>query len=168
MCIRDRGEEVLLKRNFGPHPKISVNWKKGPYIVTKKIGPVNYAIKNPKGIVKVIHHDNLMPVRKEHEASRTARYELSPDLVTESSPVIATGGSTCTINSENQRPLPQIDRSAFTQAVLNIPRNQIDNLNNQPSNPVSNRTSTRQINQTEFFGVNQQAQADFYDSMEEF
>ena len=47
------GQEVLLKRTFGDNPKISVKWKEAaagqPYIITKRVGPVNYAIKNSRG-----------------------------------------------------------------------------------------------------------------------
>ena len=38
------GQEVLVKRTFGPFPKANVRWLKGPYIVEKKIVPVNYHI----------------------------------------------------------------------------------------------------------------------------
>ena len=47
------GDQVLLKRTFGKHPKMSVKWKTDsqdkPYVVIKKVGPVNYAIESSIG-----------------------------------------------------------------------------------------------------------------------
>ena len=67
------GEKVLLKRTFGANPKLSVKWKediKGePYIIMKKIGPVNYAIKNSCGVEKVYHRNLLKPAGVRHDAS---------------------------------------------------------------------------------------------------
>ena len=57
------GQEVLLKRMFGDNPKISVKWKEdakgAPYIIVKRIGPVNYAIRNSVGVEKVYHRNML-------------------------------------------------------------------------------------------------------------
>ena len=38
------GQEVLLKKNFGKHLKASGRWEKGPYFITKKVGPANFAV----------------------------------------------------------------------------------------------------------------------------
>ena len=67
------GDKVLMKRTFGAYPKLSVKWKedtKGePYTITKKVGPVNYAIKNSSGIEKVYHRDLLKPAVVRQSAS---------------------------------------------------------------------------------------------------
>ena len=57
------GDQVLLKRTFREHPKISVKWKTDsqdkPYVAIKKVGPVNYAIENSSGVQKVYHRNML-------------------------------------------------------------------------------------------------------------
>lgn len=55
------GQEVLIKRNFGKYPKLSVKWNEGPYKIIKKVGPVNFAVENAKGVSKILHHNNLKP-----------------------------------------------------------------------------------------------------------
>lgn len=75
------GQEVLLKRTFGDNPKISVKWKedaKGlPYIIVKRIGPVNYAIRNSKGVEKVYHRNML----KAAGIRENSHFAASPYLV---------------------------------------------------------------------------------------
>ena len=46
----------------GKYPKLSVNWSEGPYIIDRKIGPVKFAIRGPKGGVRIYHHNKLRPV----------------------------------------------------------------------------------------------------------
>ena len=57
------GDQVLLKRTFREHPKMSAKWKTDsqdkPYVVIKKVGPVNYAIENSSGVQKVYHRNIL-------------------------------------------------------------------------------------------------------------
>ena len=69
------GDKVLLRRTAGDYPKISVNWKcdsnDKPYEISKRIGPVNYAVKNCKGIVKVYHRNMLAPALESCEAKNT-------------------------------------------------------------------------------------------------
>ena len=65
------GQEVLVKRTFGPFPKANVRWLKGPYIVEKKIVPVNYHIVGPNKFSKVLHHDLLMTAKGIVEAQVT-------------------------------------------------------------------------------------------------
>ena len=38
-----------------------MKWKEGPYRIVKKVGPVNFAIENIKGVSKIMHHNNLKP-----------------------------------------------------------------------------------------------------------
>ena len=65
------GQEVLLKKNFGKHLKASVRWEKGPYFVTKKMGPANFGVEGPNGFSKLLHHDKIRPARSSVEATKT-------------------------------------------------------------------------------------------------
>ena len=167
------GEEVLLKRNFGPYPKISVNWKKGPYVVVKRIGPVNYAIKNPQGMIKVLHHDNIMPVCEEHEASKTVAYDKPTNTPLETTPVTPLQtfqADNLVTEQQLNRQIGQIDRTAFTRAVLNTPRDNMTPLQQLQGNNSQDyqRVSGRQRNQTQFYGVDSQMQSDYFGSDNEF
>ena len=84
------GDEVMMKRNFGDNPKLEFNWRRGLFIVHKKIGPANLAIKDQKRVIKVYHHNNLKPIGAQIAATKTAKYELKcmPQLV-ESVPIIS-------------------------------------------------------------------------------
>ena len=86
------GQEVMIKRNYGPHPKQSVKWIKGPFIVDKKIGPVNFAIRGPKGGCKIYHHNNLKPAGTLQEASHCVSFEELKNLeavgIRESIPIL--------------------------------------------------------------------------------
>ena len=62
------GDEVMIKRTAGANPKLSPNWLVGPYFVERKIGPVNYAIKGPKGGSKVYHYNMIKPALQPHVA----------------------------------------------------------------------------------------------------
>ena len=35
--------------------------EEGPYRIVKKVGQVNFAIENTKGVSKIMHHNNLKP-----------------------------------------------------------------------------------------------------------
>ena len=52
------GEEVLLKEQQGPYRKMRPLFKEG-YVVVKRVGPVNYVIRNEKGQEKVYHREKL-------------------------------------------------------------------------------------------------------------
>lgn len=65
------GDLVLLKRTHGSYPKMNPIWV-GPYLVIKKIGPVNWSIMDPASKkTKIVHHDLLKPGRREQDASIT-------------------------------------------------------------------------------------------------
>ena len=69
-------QKVLMKRTFGSNPKISVKWKEDlqgvPYVVTKRVGPVNYVIKNSTGVEKVYHRNMLKAAGMRNEAQFSA------------------------------------------------------------------------------------------------
>lgn len=65
------GDEVILKRNYGEFPKINPIWIEGPYHIIRQVGPVNYAVANPKGKTKVLHHDMIKPAEVNRKASVT-------------------------------------------------------------------------------------------------
>ena len=67
---------VLLKRNYGKFPKIAVKWVNGPYKLVKKIGQVNWVVKNGSGKEKVYHQDLVKKAGK----------ELKPTFVTNHQP----------------------------------------------------------------------------------
>ena len=126
------GDKVLMKRTFGAHPKLSVKWKedtKGePYTVTKKVGPVNYAIKNSSGIEKVYHRNLLKPAAVRHSASFRATGE----------PIVEERAPTTTVSSitiRQQAPPaaaagPSIDHQALTD---NFFRNRQAQTVNRPA-----------------------------------
>ena len=67
------GDIVLLKRNYGEYPKMAVKWESGPYTLINRVGPVNWAVENRKGVQKV-YHQNLLKAagtRREPEFSVT-------------------------------------------------------------------------------------------------
>ena len=116
------GQEVLLKRTFGDYPKISVKWKedaKGfPYIIVKRIGPVNYAIRNSSGLEKVYHRNMLKAAGVEKKSLFSASPQLAStvpntdDLAPTTTVVIqrAIGGNTI--------PSRQIDPENFSRNVF--------------------------------------------------
>lgn len=65
------GDLVLIKRTAGKNPKLEPNWIHGPYTIEKKIGPVNYSVRGPKGGSKVYHHNMLKPALEKVQPSRT-------------------------------------------------------------------------------------------------
>jgi transposase InsO family protein len=84
------GDKVLLKRTFGSYPKLSVKWKLDnegqPYTITKKVGPVNYALRNSKGFERVYHRNLIKPALERVEPTfinpSTACSSLQPETVT--------------------------------------------------------------------------------------
>ena len=75
------GQEVLLRRNYGNHVSANVRWLKGPYYISKKVGPANYGVSGPKGFQKILHHDKIVPAKSSVEAIRT------PELPNQTAPV---------------------------------------------------------------------------------
>ena len=105
------GQEVLVKRTFGPFPKANVRWLKGPYIVEKKIGPVNYHIVGPNKFSKVLHHDLLMTAKDIVEA------QVTPDF-----PSLFKDNATSNVSPPTLVtfiPTNMIDRAAFRANVFN-------------------------------------------------
>ena len=152
------GQEVMLKRNYGPNPKIAANWTKGPYYIDKKIGPVNYSVKGPKGSCKIFHHNNLKPVLSLHEATRTAQFDMSsgPNIIHESVPIVKLPEED---NSQlldlpvDQQLVDNVDRQRFSELVLShhppvVPPNLTSN-----HETVTRTSSGRVTKQTKFYGV---------------
>lgn len=108
------GDTVLLKRTFGDYPKLSVKWKEdkqgNPYIVVKKVGPVNYAIRNSDGLEKVYHRNMLRPAVDRRDASFRATGKPQAE-----DPIPRTSSSSVVITqSVPARPAIGIDRQALT------------------------------------------------------
>ena len=61
------GDIVLLKRNYGKYPKMAVKWESGPYKLINRVGPVNWAVENQKGVQKVYHQNLLKPAGARNE-----------------------------------------------------------------------------------------------------
>ena len=110
------GDKVLLKRTFGSYPKLSVKWKEDcdglPYTVMKRIGPVNYVLRNNKGVEKVYHRNLIKPALNKVEPTFT---------IPVSDPHDHTNRVTSTsiiVNAHERVPeqtLPAIDRQGFTE-----------------------------------------------------
>ena len=64
------GDEVLLKRSHGKFPKLNPKWI-GPFTVVKRVGPVNWGIKDSAGKTKIVHHDLLKPALSKRDATIT-------------------------------------------------------------------------------------------------
>ena len=117
------GQEVLLIRTFGDNPKISVKWKEAaagqPYIITKRVGPVNYATKNSKGGEKVFHRNMLRVAGMRKEA------EFSASPFKHSDPVTNTSSTSIVIQQPiragaivDPSPTSAIHRNTFSQNVF--------------------------------------------------
>ena len=65
------GQEVLLRRECGPYKKLKPQFGEG-YTVVRKVGPVNWVIRNAEGKEKVYHYSKLRAAGKRWE-----RTELS-------------------------------------------------------------------------------------------
>ena len=83
----EEGDKVLLKRTFGSYPKLSVKWKEDcngmPYTVVKRIGPVNYAIRNSKGLEKVYHRNLIKSALKRLEPKFIAKSGAQSEIPTD-------------------------------------------------------------------------------------
>ena len=119
----EAGQEVLLKRTFGDNPKISVKWKEAeagrPYIVTKRVGPVNYAIRNSKGAEKVYHRNMLKAAGVRTEAEFSASSVGGNNLITcmpHTSVIIQQPIGIRAINPPQANPI--INRNTFNQNVF--------------------------------------------------
>lgn len=123
--IFEVGEEVLLKRTFGDNPKISVKWKEDaeghPYIISKRVGPVNYVIKNRStGMEKVYHRNMLKPAGTRKEAQFTAapiahQGADETDVSTGSSSTSITFQAAPGVNSGGPSQIRQLDSNGFTR-----------------------------------------------------
>ena len=87
------GDKVLLRRTTGPYPKMAVDWKEDannhPYIVVKRVGPINYSIKNSQGEQKIYHRNMIIPALNRIEAQHTLSNIKSDILeIPASSPVV--------------------------------------------------------------------------------
>ena len=158
------GQEVLLKRNFGDNPKISPNWKRGPYYIEKIIGPVNFAVKGPLGTSKVIHHNNIKPVGSEIEASKTVDYTSGDQMgCDESLPVLGSRDFDHVDNETHVNDIEfesELNNNLLTSTVdhENFRRNVLTNSNsiddsNREYIPVTRSSSGRNIKQTQFYGI---------------
>ena len=65
------GQNVLVKRTHGKYPKASVRWVYGPFTLVKKLGPVNWFVKDENtGKIKAYHCNLLQPAKEEHVTHR--------------------------------------------------------------------------------------------------
>ena len=120
----EEGDKVLLKRSFGSYPKLSAKWKEDvnglPYTVVKRIGPVNYAIRNSKGCEKVYHRNLIKPALERLEPQFVATSGAQSEIPTDTSfrlqlPVHSHTGLE---QHYEEIVLPAIDRHAFTDNVF--------------------------------------------------
>lgn len=145
------GDKVLLKRTFGPYPKISVNWKcdvdGNPYIVEKRIGPVNYSIRNSRGVAKIYHRNLITAALTHTEPLQTLSSvrENSPDIANidenpKSKVVISIPTTPGAVDLDGQAATPvTLDREQFARNVLNG-GNQVPRTN---QHQAVSRTQTR-------------------------
>ena len=111
----------MIKSNFGKYPKLSVKWTEGPNKIIKKVGPVNFAVENAKGVSKILHHNNLKPA-----GVNILQPESFPTYgVVWQQPAM---GSIVAVEQSQSAPVgsgPDMDKGAFSQGVsaggMNIP-----------------------------------------------
>jgi hypothetical protein len=108
-------ERVLVKRNYGEHPKISVKWEDGPYYIERKVGPVNWAVRNAQGKTRVLHHDLIKKSGENIEAAMTPSSRQSTPF--EDTPQ-ESGRMTMLIPNGNIIRNANIDRGAFRNNVF--------------------------------------------------
>ena len=127
------GDEVLLKQTHGKNPKLNPLWV-GPYIVVKKIGPVNFAIQDKvTKKTKIVHHNLLKPAVSKCDATIFVKHvenEISPK----------TSKVTVLHNMPKQ---PQVlsdsmNHHQFRQNVMSAPSP--IQLNTAPTNPYTSRS----------------------------
>ena len=120
----EEGDKVLLKRTFGSYPKLSVKWKEDcngmPYTVVKRIGPVNYAIRNSKGLEKVYHRNLIKSALKRLEPKFIATSGAQSEIPTDTSLRVQLPGHSHTGSEQHYGEiiLPSIDRQVFTENVF--------------------------------------------------
>ncbi len=117
------GDKVLLKRTFGEYPKLAVKWKEdsngSPYTVMKQTGPVNYTIRNSKGLEKVYHRNQLKPALERCEAKfTTSSTSLNDQTETPTSTHVSVQLPGSRVEQHYKLALPRIDREAFTDNVF--------------------------------------------------
>ena len=118
------GQEVLIKRNFGKYPKLSVKWNEGPYKIIKKVGPVNFAVENAKGVSKILHHNNLKPAGvnilqpEPRPTFGVVIQQPGADLSEEWSAPQESGATGEQASVVPVAPGPEIDREKFDQRVF--------------------------------------------------
>ena len=109
------GDRVLLKRNFGDHPKLSVKWKEdtcnNPYVIIKRYGPVNYVLRNSKGVEKLYQRNQIKPALERTEPL----FNPTPGEVDSEPPTARPINIPARFAQENQQPTPGIDRIQFTE-----------------------------------------------------
>ena len=69
------GDKVLIKRSFGPNPKLAVKWRAGPYTLVKSIGPVNWVVSNSTGVEKVVHRNLIKRAGTKRDSDEVIRYD---------------------------------------------------------------------------------------------
>ena len=69
------GDKVLIKRSFGPNPKLAVKWRAGPYTLVISIGPVNWVVSNSTGVEKVVHMNLIKRAGTKRDSDEVIRYD---------------------------------------------------------------------------------------------
>ena len=118
-----KGDKVLLKRTFGSYPKLSVKWKEDcnglPYTVERRIGPVNYSIKDSKGREKVYHRNLLKPALERCEPKfTTTSTEVNNQARLAKNTSVRVSLPETGSEQHYSLALPVINRQAFTDNVF--------------------------------------------------
>ena len=116
-------------------------------LIERKIGPVNWEVRDTKGKSKVIHHNLIKPVLGTVEATRTTSAKESPSQL---NPSTATGQSNVEVeycplkltSTEKAGLHDTLDKSGFRDNIL---QNNSDTRSQAdiPSSPPSSMISTR-------------------------
>ena len=119
-----QGERVLVKRNNGPNPKINVKWVDGPYFIDRKVGPVNWAVRDSKGKTKVLHHDLIKKAGIKSDALHTPSEPWKdPEDKSQQLPVIHV--SLSPTNGVTPGLSDSLDRAAFSNRVFDAGASQV-------------------------------------------
>ena len=88
-----------------------------PYTVVKRIGPVNYAIRNSKGLEKVYHRNLIKSALKRLEPKFIATSGAQSEIPTDTSLRVQLPGHSHTGSEQHYGEiiLPSIDRQVFTE-----------------------------------------------------
>ena len=139
--VLEVGQRVLVKRTHGKFPKAAVKWVDGPFILTKKVGPVNWAVTDAAGKSKIKHHNLIRPALEKREPARTPElqdyYDLDycanpsegnrslEEVVLEEQVVSDVEDDVSQNNEdiqrESERSTTAIDQAAFRRNVMAIP-----------------------------------------------